>query len=67
MNRLNLARHLSGIETGLCTTLLGVAAVAGAAGMYLGIGLLVFPILMVLAGGRIGVRQLTRASSAPGH
>jgi hypothetical protein len=55
---LNLARHLGGIETRHYTTLLGVAALAGAAGMFLGLDLLVFPILMVAAGGWILVRGL---------
>jgi hypothetical protein len=57
---LNLVRHWNGIETAQCTTILGIAALAGAAGMFLGLGLLVFPILMVLAGGWVVLRQFAQ-------
>ncbi len=57
---LNLARHWSGIEIGRCTTFLGVAALLGGVGMFIGLDLLTFPILMVLAGGWIVVRQFAR-------
>jgi hypothetical protein len=54
---LNLARRWMGVETGRCTTLLGVAALTGGVAVFLGLGLLVFPLMMVLAGGWIIVAQ----------
>ncbi len=55
---LNFARRQRAIAPSRTSTLLGAAALAGAAGMFLGLDLLIFPILMVAAGGWIVVRQL---------
>jgi hypothetical protein len=59
---LNLARYLWGIETRGLTTVLGVAALAAAGGMFLGLGLVVFPILLIVAGAWIVLRQFVRGN-----
>jgi hypothetical protein len=58
---LNLARHWKGIETRRLTTLLGILALAAAAGVFLGLDLLIFPILLLAVGAYIIARQFTAA------